>query len=522
MRKLLCFFLFLVSSFRSIAQNYQCFSPNTIKYFTNSDGYLRGMRIDSVRSIGSDTIYYPYHTPRGSYGCYYTGSLDSNGGSWLGGKVIKDSDGTFLFDNLWHDTIIIKTQAHVGDSWIFFEDTTQISYKATLVALDTMTVLGTIDSVKKIIIEADSGGVINTLDPVNNFQILLSKHSGFVQVFDLYTFPYHRPDSIHVNVWYFDYYFDLLLGLPIVGGDGGCDPFYFNRVDSDKLTFKLIPFHSPTRMEIYDFNIGNIFESSDQITEIGGAYAKTTVAVDTILTKAITPYTVDYTFAIRTWITINSYGVYSYSGGYGASSLSADTSLMFSFNKLPEEWRAGYFFHYYPSQSIALDTGCQTAVYVYDDDNIDYSSAEILLQDHWGDPDVYMFGYSSTAYGIGYGQVGYHFYNYAMYGRGEDEGYSYVRKGGTECGHFSQIAVLGINEILTPSNVEIYPNPALSQLNISISGRITTIDVYNIIGQTVYSEAYNSEKVQIDVSALRPGVYFVKINGTDVRKFIKE
>ncbi len=51
---------------------------------------------------------------------------------------------------------------------------------------------------------------------------------------------------------------------------------------------------------------------------------------------------------------------------------------------------------------------------------------------------------------------------------------------------------------------------------------ISTISIINLLGKTVYNNEYNSEKVQVDVSALPAGVYFVKVNGMDVKKFLKE
>jgi hypothetical protein len=33
---------------------------------------------------------------------------------------------------------------------------------------------------------------------------------------------------------------------------------------------------------------------------------------------------------------------------------------------------------------------------------------------------------------------------------------------------------------------------------------------------------YNSDQIQVDVSTLPAGLYFVKVNGSEVRKFVKE
>ena len=75
---------------------------------------------------------------------------------------------------------------------------------------------------------------------------------------------------------------------------------------------------------------------------------------------------------------------------------------------------------------------------------------------------------------------------------------------------------------ITNNHILIYPNPAETQLTISTSGRITAVAISNVLGQLVYSNQYNSPQVQVDVASLPAGVYFLKVNGVEVRKFIKQ
>jgi len=47
----------------------------------------------------------------------------------------------------------------------------------------------------------------------------------------------------------------------------------------------------------------------------------------------------------------------------------------------------------------------------------------------------------------------------------------------------------------------------------------------NILGQELFCNQYKTlsiSQVQIDVTNMPPGVYFIKINGITVRKFVKE
>ncbi len=81
---------------------------------------------------------------------------------------------------------------------------------------------------------------------------------------------------------------------------------------------------------------------------------------------------------------------------------------------------------------------------------------------------------------------------------------------------------LGVPAMSNTHILSIYPNPATTLLTITASENINTITISDLIGQTVYSHDYSASQVQIDIASLSAGVYFVKVNGTDVRKFVKE
>lgn len=93
--------------------------------------------------------------------------------------------------------------------------------------------------------------------------------------------------------------------------------------------------------------------------------------------------------------------------------------------------------------------------------------------------------------------------------------YSFVD--GVSCGQW-----LEVKEITPTNAINIYPNPATTYLTISASARITSIIISNLFGQPVYSNQYNSKTLQVDVAKLPNGIYFVKVNGVDVWKFVKQ
>ncbi len=70
--------------------------------------------------------------------------------------------------------------------------------------------------------------------------------------------------------------------------------------------------------------------------------------------------------------------------------------------------------------------------------------------------------------------------------------------------------------------ISIFPNPANNDLTILSKDRIGEVIIYNPIGQTVYSQQYNTENVKLQIADLANGIYFIKINGSDVRRFVKQ
>ena len=71
--------------------------------------------------------------------------------------------------------------------------------------------------------------------------------------------------------------------------------------------------------------------------------------------------------------------------------------------------------------------------------------------------------------------------------------------------------------------INLYPNPAQKSITISGLNEKATIEIYNIIGEKVFTQLFAGEtKLNIDFPA---GVYFAKINTTDktiVKKIIIE
>ena len=111
----------------------------------------------------------------------------------------------------------------------------------------------------------------------------------------------------------------------------------------------------------------------------------------------------------------------------------------------------------------------------------------------------------------------------------QDTSLIYYVKGGETCGHYIPPQPIydptELHKLHMVGNITVYPNPASTQLTIqSQNPPIDNLTITNTLGQTIYSQSQESNYtiIQIDVSALPRGMYFIRINGTDIRKFLKE
>lgn len=83
-------------------------------------------------------------------------------------------------------------------------------------------------------------------------------------------------------------------------------------------------------------------------------------------------------------------------------------------------------------------------------------------------------------------------------------------------------ASVGTEIVTKDDRISVYPNPAHDQLTVSAADDITSLTITNLMGQTMYSRRTASATVQVPIADLPSGVYIVRINDTEIRKFVKE
>ncbi len=454
------------------------------------------MRIDSTIISGNTTTYYPYHTLRETYdpqGMTAPVVIDSNGGSWLGKRIIELQNGTFLFDNMFGDTIIIKTQAQPGDSWIFYNDTSSLYFRASLSSVDTMTILEVLDSVKTITINAFNNTGPVTSDPANNAQIILSKNHGFVQIIDLYCFPYHKPDTVYYQGM--DFYLDLSL-----------KSYSSYILQISAITFNIIDFINPTFAQMNNWSVGDVFESQHCLG-CTGYYSSSFPMVynlDSIVQKIIDSTGV--TYITNGWEAdpLPPFGT-QYAKTITGGPVHFLNLVCFD-TLMPEENFIQNVYYYYPYDSsyclhapeynvlLNNDLSPSSPIFTWN-----YYKLEIGSVDN---------GYQDGNPSFGVNAITCNYYN------------------DNSCGTCYE-PPLGISNLQSlTNNLEVFPNPAYDMLSIKIpnyNNQKYYITLSNILGQGIRSFTTTKELETIDVKNLPAGLHDLKVlseNGECVNKKI--
>lgn len=496
---LLLLLLFGISN-ATFAQNFSCISPENKTYFTNNIHYLRGMRIDSTAIDSSATTYYPYKTGRVDdyYNQYW---VDTTGGSWFGKRIVETTSGITYFETKRNDTITIKNNADVNESWVFYNDTaSNIIYKATVTALDTFTINGFTDSVKLIIIKAlDTAANEIVTDPLDSIKMILSKTHGFIQAIDFYLFPYLPLTNSHP--FGFDAYF------PLANGD-------YYQMRKENLVFKRIGFLPVYRDVLSDFDIGDEFYATEKNSlPIGNSLYQT----KNVITNKTNNGT-EIVYEIHNWR--KGYSNYINEGliQVNDSSYSTSTvghSIAFNLTKMPEEWSSSSVFYYNPDDT----SFCVRS--------LSYSVNTSPIGPN-GISNVATTGVINNTFKVKIG-ITYKSYNSFTSQPGvlQITHIDTVKKNNYKCDLNNQPVAIRTPE----KNIDfkIYPNPTKDWLTIELpelSGKDNiSITLFNLSGLRLERIETIKNKVLLNIQHKTPGMYLLEITTNSfsvVRKIIVE
>jgi len=81
---------------------------------------------------------------------------------------------------------------------------------------------------------------------------------------------------------------------------------------------------------------------------------------------------------------------------------------------------------------------------------------------------------------------------------------------------------LSVEEIVQSNTFIVYPDPASSTITVESSRPIDEIAITNLTGQCVGTYKYMPQITVLDIADLPSGVYFIRINGIAVKKFVRQ
>ena len=481
MKRTLLLLLLIIAGNAAFSQDYAPLpNPGIRCYFTNSAGYLRGIRVDSVVQESGYKRYVTFRTPRGwKPGTNNTILADSAGACWIGKNVRAYANGDWHFPNRTGDTLLVKTGAAVGDTWIFHRDTSAIWTEAKVLSVDTQTVFGVLDSVKKIQLTVKNGTVALPSNFISSFQVILSKTMGFAQVPDLHLFPYKDLDSAFDKR---DFWYRKLSSSN-----------FWGPVNPANLLFAGVTGWNPTEREMYDFGVGDVVNSGHKIINVYSSES-----LDTVVARQDFPTYTEYTLSKWLWQQYQSpYGP-PLSVQHVTTTAKKTDQPTFDTLRMPEEYFSGqYEFLYVNFKDSSL---CRRGLLV-----------EQKVGEVWGLIAMYLPFHQSTKYKKGLGMV---FYDYAdSDGQQIQDGLYSYQKNGIPCGTIPAVPS-GIGSPLHPkATFKIYPQPAGNTVYLEAPQLRypATIRIQNLQGQLLSTQELNASGNPISTAVLPAGLYLLSV-----------
>lgn len=84
-------------------------------------------------------------------------------------------------------------------------------------------------------------------------------------------------------------------------------------------------------------------------------------------------------------------------------------------------------------------------------------------------------------------------------------------------------STVSVSEVFSqPLTIDVYPNPAILEVNISASIKVSKLKINNLFGISVFERSFNTNNLKVDISDFPAGVYFILINDTEVKKIVKK
>jgi hypothetical protein len=472
--------LILVGIIRLFGQNYQTFYSNRIALFQNQNGLIKSIRIDSVKYL-EDSILFPFNNIQEiGFGCY-----SPYAPSWIGSTIVIQDNEYNLFFNKNNDTIKIKIDAKLNESWLAYQLNNSIKIYAEVINYDKVTFLSLTDSVKTIAFQAYNKDFETINHEVNSKLIMISKNYGIIKIFDFYMFPAFE-----------EYQYDDCIECDLIG-----------------LTNPELGIQNLTWKDVYNFNVEDeihILYESHYWGTAEGYETITKKIIKKYLQKEIKGDSIIYNVDYKRSNTINLNGVYSYD--YFHDTIISIIKSDSIFDRLPgepiyEEYGA---FEYYMFKD---ESGRRSK-----DKQSEHEWIVGSIGDSCWDYNISDGCFPQYSYIEGLGGPYYWCENWWTPGE-EENSLVYYKKGESIWG--TPLVITNLSESIIDAEFRIYPNPAgeIFFINTTIKNLPYLIELYDLTGKILIRRNVQKELFSFDAEQYNKGIYFFKI--TDKNNYIQ-
>lgn len=457
---------------------YKCYP---VQSTTNSAKNINAIRIDSAFFSGSDSVFFNFNSIRDTATFTFPGCVNDQGASWLGSRVIVNSSGLTTFFNSAGDSIFIKSLALLNEAWPMYTFANGNYLEAKITSIDSVTINGMPDSVKIISLQCKDVGGNAIYNEFNGRDLRISKRYGISKLYDFYNFP------------------------------------------ADTIAYSITAFHVMTVGELYDYNVADEFGYSGSCSG-GPPYG----FLLTVLEKHYSPLsdTVYYHLKRQDWhyqmnwmpsphldfITSTDTNIYESHTNLSDPVVSAmpserirDTLLnsIGSYEMVQNDSLvfAGLLTYYFPSYVDFFWDSCYVGQFE-ENDQTDICVAgcgcyTIKRVDNTAAPQISCSG-----------------------------NLNYIMKNGVVLYGHSPVfpSALSIEDLSGSNSIAVYPSPASGSLTVRVKlndaldeEKAVIMDVEGRIVKTTEGIHPGNYEMQIDISELSNGVYFLKIKNITKR-----
>lgn len=475
----------MLTAFTLSAQNYECIIPTDTVLF-NLNNSLHPISVTHVtQGTDYDTLHLP-HDLRNDPVDDHTYVKDMGG--WMGNYVLKNSNGEYIFNNFLNESILIKNNASLNESWECFNNGSSI-IQATLINKEEQTFLDITDTVQEITFQLVSTTRDEVLQNLTDVNLKISRQYGLIETPSMFLFPYtnthnfkevpgnytltgHTQNNTKVNLTAFDIYnfsigdefHCLYLDKPLTG---------YNTIE--QTIYKILDKTYDTQENTFHYQMlvckkrttGEVTTLQQQDT-IMRTYNCTPSLMDQLPDQLL--QLENFSETNYTTMQHNEYGQLIKNNYYGFQEINGMIELVI-FNK----------------STMLSDPGINEGTYI----------------EGAGGPYYIIW---STAGTISYDLV-------------------YCKSGKTEWGNpYNCTQLVSTPEISLPS-LNIFPNPVQNQLTLSgLNKTAQRIDITTPQGGIVIQHNHPASTTQINTANLCHGIYLVRIytsDGVITRKIVK-